>query len=476
MNNEMQIDITLEQALQRATAPLRRKMQHSVELLRKAERLAMHYDPQDGYFLAFSGGKDSQALYHMAQLAGVRFQAHMNLTSVDPPEVIRFVRRQYPDVQLTKPKDSIYNIAVQRQILPTMRTRWCCAEYKETAGAGRVTLIGIRHQESSRRAKRNEVEISSRKFSGDLDGLDEYRAELKAKREKKRSQQQDGVNITNATDEQTVGCIHGKESLLISPIIYWTERDVWEFLNDVVRVAHCVLYDQGWHRIGCINCPMASAKQKQIENERWPHVRRKWIKAIMRIRAGGGISEQTYLRNGGRNSYQKDIWRAESPAVAVFGGGRNGNIYISEWLGRDPHQSQRPPRLPNTKAVDAGRAELESCPTESVERYYGSSNPQYYITSMQMRHFPIPPTARVGNASPKNGVVGVSILRNNPFATPANQHRPVAGFSAGSSSVVLTEEQEREIAENIYDWWISGKGYKKWYAEKFLQQKLDFEE
>lgn len=295
----MQIDITLEQALQRATAPLRRKMQHSVELLRKAERLAMHYDPQDGYFLAFSGGKDSQALYHMAQLAGVRFQAHMNLTSVDPPEVIRFVRRQYPDVQMVKPKDSIYNIAVQRQILPTMRVRWCCAEYKETAGAGRVTLIGIRHQESSRRAKRNEVEISSRKFSGTLDGLDEYRAELKAKREKKRSQQQDGVNITNATDEQTVGCIHGKESLLISPIIDWTERDVWKFLNDVVRVPHCELYDQGWHRIGCINCPMASAKQKQIENERWPHVRRNWIKAIMRIRAGG-ISEQTYLRNGGQ--------------------------------------------------------------------------------------------------------------------------------------------------------------------------------
>lgn len=317
----MQIDITLEQALQRATAPLRRKMQHSVELLRKAERLAMHYDPQDGYFLAFSGGKDSQALYHMAQLAGIRFQAHMNLTSVDPPEVIRFVRRQYPDVQMTKPKDSIYNIAVQRQILPTMRVRWCCAEYKETAGAGRVTLIGIRHQESSRRAKRNEVEISSRKFSGTLDGLDEYRAELKAKREKKRSQQQDGVNITNATDEQTVGCIHGKESLLISPIIDWTERDVWEFLNDVVRVAHCELYDQGWHRIGCINCPMASAKQKQIENERWPHVRRNWIKAIMRIRAGGGISEQTYLQNGGgRNSYQKDIWRAESPSGAVLGG------------------------------------------------------------------------------------------------------------------------------------------------------------
>ena len=48
------------------------------------------------------------------------------------------------------------------------------------------------------------------------------------------------------------------------------------------------------------------------------------------------------------------------------------------------------------------------------------------------------------------------------------------GFSSSSSSDRLTEEQENEIAENIYDWWISGKSYKKWYAEKFQQMKLDF--
>ena len=40
----------------------------------------------------------------------------------------------------------------------------------------------------------------------------------------------------------------------------------------------------------------------------------------------------------------------------------------------------------------------------------------------------------------------------------------------------LTDEQETEIAENIYDWWISSKPYKQWYAEKFQQLKLDFGE
>lgn len=290
----MDIDITLTEALDRTSARLRKKMLHSVELLQKAEKIALNYDAEQGYYLAFSGGKDSQALYHMTQLAGVRFQGHMNLTSVDPPEVIRFVKKNYPEVELIKPGKSIFQHAIEKQILPTMRVRWCCAEYKETAGAGKVTLIGIRKAESSRRAKRNEVEINNRKFSGDLDGLKEYRQEQKAKRMKRKSKA-NGVNITNADEEQTLGCIHGKESLLISPIIYWTEQDVWEFLNDVVKVPHCSLYDEGWHRIGCIGCPMSSHKQKILENERYPHIKRGWIKAIKAIRNGGGIQKRTYL-------------------------------------------------------------------------------------------------------------------------------------------------------------------------------------
>ena len=92
----MNINITLSEALERASEGLRKKMLHSVELLQKAEKIALNYDAENGYYLAFSGGKDSQALFHMAQLAGVKFCGHMNLTSVDPPEVIRFVKKNYP--------------------------------------------------------------------------------------------------------------------------------------------------------------------------------------------------------------------------------------------------------------------------------------------------------------------------------------------------------------------------------------------
>ncbi len=290
MVKNFELQFTLGDILPKFKPALQRKILHSVELLRKAERLALSYDADNGYFLAFSGGKDSQALYHVVQLAGVKFKAHMNLTSVDPPEVIRFVRTHYPDVKMAKPNDSIFNIAVKRRILPTMRVRWCCEEYKEMAGAGKVTLIGIRHSESQRRAKRNEVEISNRKFSGDLDGLEAYRKEQANKPKRRRKMQGESVSIVNADGERVLGCIHGKETLLISPIIDWTEDDVWTFLN-TLNIAHCSLYDEGWTRIGCINCPMSSPKQKRLENERWPHVKRNWIKAIKAIRNGGGPKE-----------------------------------------------------------------------------------------------------------------------------------------------------------------------------------------
>lgn len=243
---------------------LDKKIDYSIALLRKAESMALRLDPENGFYLAFSGGKDSQALYHIAQMSGVKFKAHMNLTSVDPPEVIRFVRRQYPDVELIKPKMSIYEMAKKKHILPTMRLRWCCAEYKEVSGAGKVTLIGIRRQESARRSKRNEVELGNHKFSGTFDQWEEH-------------------------EETMVTCVGGRDKILVSPIICWTERDVWQFLNDVVKVPHCKLYDEGYKRIGCILCPMANYRQKLRECERFPHVRHKWIQTIQKMIDAGYV-------------------------------------------------------------------------------------------------------------------------------------------------------------------------------------------
>ena len=298
-----EMSMNYDEALKRCKPSFRSKLEHSVELLRKAERIALMYDGDDGYYLALSGGKDSQALYHLAELAGVKFKGHMSLTSVDPPQVIRFVKRQYPDVELIKPKMSMFAKAVERGVLPTMNVRWCCADFKESAGAGKVTLIGVRAAESTRRAKRHEVEVSSRKFSGDLDGFDAWSKEQIEKKMSKTKRKINEDEFSVKTDNE-VRCINGKDSILISPIFKWTEADVWYFLNEIVNVPHCELYDMGYSRIGCILCPMASKKSKQRDIKMFPHVKRGWIKAIKAIRMGGGIQRGTYQVN----SYRKEIW------------------------------------------------------------------------------------------------------------------------------------------------------------------------
>lgn len=311
---------------------LQQKIEYSIALLKKAEKLAIRYDSEDGFFLAFSGGKDSQALYHIAQMAGVKFKAHFSPTTVDPPQLIRFIRRNYPDVVFGKVKKNIYQVAVEKQILPSMRIRWCCAEFKENAGAGKVTLIGIRHQESARRSKRKEVEVSGRKFSGHIDQFEEWSAEQMKKKYKNLNQDQFSYD-----KEKEIRCINGKDSILISPIIDWTDKDVWEFLNDVAKVPHCELYDRGYKRIGCILCPMSSPKQKRREMQDFPYVKEKWLQAIERIRQNGGVlqDEPTYqepsanrlrsqdipsnLERRAGAFYRKNLWGGECLPIQSYG-------------------------------------------------------------------------------------------------------------------------------------------------------------
>lgn len=262
------------------------KLAHSIQLLQKAEKFALRFNPEEGYYLAFSGGKDSQAIYHVAQMAGVKFKAHMNLTSVDPPEVIRFVRTQYPDVTMHKPIDSIFNLAIKKG-LPTQKMRWCCAVMKEGGGSGMAVIIGIRHAESSRRANRNEVEMRSRKFSGKLEEWEQFREGVLIEKNRRNLAKGTGFDKYDPKTDTTTTCMSGKDSLLISPIIDWTEDDVWYFLNEVAKVPHCELYDQGWTRIGCIGCPMSNKKQWKREEERWPHVKRNWLK-VCQIRMDAG--------------------------------------------------------------------------------------------------------------------------------------------------------------------------------------------
>jgi phosphoadenosine phosphosulfate reductase len=225
---------------------LQHKIQYSIDLIRKAEPLALEYS-SDGFHLAFSGGKDSQVLYELTKMAGVKYHAEMQVTTVDPPELMKFVRKHYPDVKLNRPKLNMYKLIEKKKMLPLMNKRFCCFYLKELSGAKTVTLIGIRASESVRRAKCNEFEISGRKFSGSIDQF-------------------------NNAKESIIACVKGKDKILLSPILRWTDSDVWNFIREL-KLPYCELYDQGQHRIGCMFCPMSRPKQKRKEQIKYPGVR-----------------------------------------------------------------------------------------------------------------------------------------------------------------------------------------------------------
>lgn len=105
----------------------------------------------EGYYLAFSGGKDSQCVYHLCKMAGVKFDAHYAITSVDPPELIYFIREHYPDVEFTRqhyndgkpehycadgrPKPiTMWSLIADHTLPPTRKVRYCCASLKEPGG------------------------------------------------------------------------------------------------------------------------------------------------------------------------------------------------------------------------------------------------------------------------------------------------------------------------------------------------------
>lgn len=283
---------------------LTRKIKHSVNLIQRAEKLALKMSP-DGFHLAFSGGKDSQVLYHIAQIAGVKFKAHMQVTTIDPPELMAFVRKIYPDVVLHRPKLNFYQLLLKKRMLPHRKARWCCAELKETAGVGAVTLVGVRAAESKQRSNRVEVE----------------RANANKGRRKQYDEDEQEV-LFGADDEMLHQCVKGSDRIVISPLFRWTDADVWNFIRSN-NLEHCRLYDEGFTRIGCIFCPLASPKTKQKQRLRYPGFERAFKRSIQKL-----IDERNY---GGKFNATADElfdWYLSNMSMDEFLGKHRGQTKL----------------------------------------------------------------------------------------------------------------------------------------------------
>jgi phosphoadenosine phosphosulfate reductase len=163
---------------------------------------------------------------------------HYHATGIDPPELVRYILREHPDVVIDRPAINVFRECMVHG-LPTRHRRWCCKKLKEFGGAGRRSLMGIRSAESPRRAKTWGV-------------------------------------VTMRTGKKEV----------ISPIIHWSDDVLWWFLREH-KIAYCSLYNEGFRRLGCIGCPMVMPKQREMQFSRWPHFRRAWQKAANAHHATG---------------------------------------------------------------------------------------------------------------------------------------------------------------------------------------------
>lgn len=213
-------------------------------------------------YVCFSGGKDSVALKRVCELAfGTevhdKCEFYYNLTTVDPPELVQFIKTKHPDVVINKPEKTMWELIGSKTIAPTRLVRYCCTELKERGGKGRFVVTGVRWAESYRRKNtRGEFE--------------EYTTLAKDKRI---------LNADNDEDRQLLEHCIPKQKYICNPIIDWTDKDIWDFIHEY-NIPYCKLYDQGYKRLGCIGCPMQYYKRRQTELDRYPTYKRAYIRAF----------------------------------------------------------------------------------------------------------------------------------------------------------------------------------------------------
>jgi len=273
-------------------------IEHSIALLRE-------HEPPEGYYGCFSGGKDSVVIKELARMAGVKVTWHYNKCP-DPPELVRFIREHHHDVIFERSKRGAFFARMEKKGFPSRRSRWCCEEYKEGQNPkGAVLILGIRAEESAARRDRwQEVKVHFR---------------------------------TGAP--------------CILPILLWASDEIWQFIRSR-GLPYCSLYDEGFHRLGCVGCPMGSKKGRLKEFDRWPRYERLWKRSFQRIWERKAGTEQ---RDGREwfGSAKFDTWEQ-----------------LWDWWMQD--NTRLPPKHDEPLFEDQKGEQLESIGTSNRPRNQGS--------------------------------------------------------------------------------------------------------
>ena len=224
------------------------------------ERIGTHADCiNDPLYVADSFGKDSGAILELVKMSGVKFDAHHNLTTIDPPELIRFGKKNHQETIIERPEENFFELLVRRGF-PIRQGRWCCEMLKERGGSGRMVTTGIRWAESPRRkSKRRMFEI----------------------------------------------CQKDKTKKILNPIIDWSDADIWEF-HKKYKIPHCELYDKGYKRLGCLGCPMSYWAEEELEQ--YPKYKALFIKSFERLYKHKVAKGQTEPLKRWKNGTEMFYW------------------------------------------------------------------------------------------------------------------------------------------------------------------------
>lgn len=195
----------------------------NIEKERKAIERLRAFEPQDeAYYLCYSGGKDSDVILMLAELAGVKYEAVHNLTTVDAPETVKYVKSK-KNVKISHPEKTMWELIVEKGMPPTRIARYCCATQKESGGAGRVKVTGTRWAESVNRKNSQGLITIIGKQKTAITKADELNADYQITKK-------GGIvlNLDNAETRKMVEFCYRTTSTLVNPIVDWTDDEVWE--------------------------------------------------------------------------------------------------------------------------------------------------------------------------------------------------------------------------------------------------------